>query len=751
VSRRLLLVAGGSGSFAGPALNDTVLAVTSPNDGGWPGQTGILSIGGVTSFGYIDGSGNVEHRALTESMGDVSAAVTTRASLEVDHHNSPALVRLADGRWMTAYCRHAGSEMYVRISTNTPAEVGSVTWDTETNIDATLGGSLYTYPNLFQRTDGTVFLWYRDTEFAGGETSIWAYATWTSGGGWTAQTQVWRVAQTLSYGHVEFDGDDRFDILISDATGGSASAYHFYRDGATWHKSDGTVIDAGDLPFGTADATLAYSGAAGGVRVPFDLHYNGGLIRALVSCVGATNYDYKELRWSGSAWSTVAVLTNTGAAAAFVEGGLCYDDTDPTIAYLSRYSGAQWHIYRYRFNGSAWVQSDQITTTGGPHFYPVRVRDRGSVPVAWLEGTFIAQGDFNLGVNALSTSGVTPPEEPPPDDPPPVDPGYGAGDATAGVSGTCTTTVANGGDIQAAIDAASNGDVVCLTAGGDYELTDTLHIDSFAGITLDGKGATVHMDSVSSPFAEMIYVSSCTDAELRNMVIRGSHANPGTYTPGVTEFQAGIAFVNSTGLVEYCDIRNNYGDAVGIYGASSDVTVRRVTAIGNGRTGFAATHAERILYSRCLMENNGFAYWDFEPDGGGDFVDDVTIEDCELGGIGKHMVGVYGPGVVSNVIARRVHVAAGPNRGIWSNIEQTGGFRAVNITFEDCVGDQQFWDDPGWRGIFLAHAVDGLTIRRCSQPVTPGFGMYAVYRQDSPTGIVLEDNDFPGIVAELGP
>lgn len=393
----------------------TTGALTTANDGGWPAQTGAYHRDGVTYFGYVDGSGNVEARTYDHGSGTVSAASTIRASLQIDHHNSPALLRRAsDGRILTSYCQHGGTALFVKLSTN-PDDVTA--WGAEANIDSTTGGTLYTYPNLFQLTDEAndpIYLFYRDTEGTGPtETSILAYTKSTDGGvTWSAQTHVWEVTNKLSYWRIDSNGTDRIDVFTSDGTTDDdhADGYHFYYTGGNWFETDGSLLSTGSasLPLGTGSLTAAYSGAVHGIRTPYDLHWNDGNPIALVASQTGAALEYYYVAYVDGVWQTHRI-TGAGATAAFVEGGLALDHERPNVVFLSKNVDSEWHIFRYQTpdNGSTWVRT-QLTTGSAPHFYPVPIRDRGNeLKVLWLQGTFVGETNFSLaiwGSDAAATS-----------------------------------------------------------------------------------------------------------------------------------------------------------------------------------------------------------------------------------------------------------------------------------------------------------------------------------------------------------
>jgi putative BNR repeat neuraminidase len=393
------MAAGGSGGFTLPIPVEAT--ITSSPEGGWQGLTGAGAYwyNGVTYFGYIDSSGNVKINTYSDA-GVLGTAFTLHATLQVDWHCNPAVLVRSDGRIIVAYCRHSGSEMYVRLSSN-PEDISA--FGTETNIDSQLGGFQYTYPILFE-SGGTLYLFYRDDGPGGnGEPSKWSYSTSTDGVTWAAETIFYNQGTLNTYMAVDFDGT-RFDFAVTDgsADADNASVYHFYRVGSSYYKSDGTLISA-SLPLTPADLTLVHSGASGGARYPASIDGNGGspIITWPEFTAGAKDWYYAA--YSGS-WTSHNVVSDGATGAAWVEGGFALDHSDPTIAWLSRSVSGHYQVFRYRTydSGATWF-STQISASASDDFYPFVPRNAGRLKALWLRGTASSATSYTLqimGANA---------------------------------------------------------------------------------------------------------------------------------------------------------------------------------------------------------------------------------------------------------------------------------------------------------------------------------------------------------------
>lgn len=387
-----------TGALVPPAAAAEAALTSSPN-GGWPGQTGAMHQQGVTVFGWVDPSGNIEAAQYDHATATVSSIATLHAALEADHHNDPELFIRADGYVVAVYCAHNGANLYRRVSSSV-RDVSA--WGAEGDIDGDVGGSTYTYPRIIQLVDEAsdpLYLFIRD----GNATNADLIMSKSTDGGvnWSAKTILWDTPSKGHYFRVASNGTDRFDIVVSDGTAevDDADLYHFYYQGGDWFDSAGT--DIGDPPFTTSEATLVYDGSSEGVRLPFDLAYLDGQPVTVISTWSGDDFTYRYARWTGSSWLG-SVITTSGGTLASYEGGMALLSSAPSFVYLSRVTGGTGHLFRYRtLDGGATWSSEQITTDGGDHIYPVSPRGAASdLRVIWLEGTYVADPySYSWGIN----------------------------------------------------------------------------------------------------------------------------------------------------------------------------------------------------------------------------------------------------------------------------------------------------------------------------------------------------------------
>lgn len=398
----------------GLSTSDSGLVVTelaaSPA-GGWNalGKPNAAYYNGKTYFAYVKGSnGDVAIRSYNHLTGEISAETVLKAALDVDDHAPPTvLVRDSDKKILVAYCAHNDNNLYTRLSSN-PEDISS--FAAEVDIDSSLSGTNYSYPSLIQLTGETndpIYLFVR--RVSGGASQTWGYSTSTDGGStWSALTTFFSVSGRWGYVTQVPNGDSRIDFFAQDGSAGAGDAtvsvYHFYLEGGSWKKSDGT--SAGSLPLDETDLTVVHSGASGGSKhiasiVPDP--ETGYPVVAYKNFTGATTADYRWGRWTGSAWSTAAVAGDGYFAVNYQSGDLCLDSKRPTVVYASRDVSGVMQLFRYhtRDRGTTWDE-EQLTTEAADSIFPTSPFNRGAaLPVLWMNGTWTGATTYATGTMAL--------------------------------------------------------------------------------------------------------------------------------------------------------------------------------------------------------------------------------------------------------------------------------------------------------------------------------------------------------------
>lgn len=372
---------------------------TSPN---------AIQDGGIVTFGWVDGFGNVECAEYDEATETTSAQVTIAGSFEVDAHASPALCRRAsDDRWIVVYAKHNSTPINVRLSSTSSVTGG---FGAATNIDSQLGGSRYTDYSIFERSN-TLWLVYRDEPSAGTDSrwciSSCASATPTSA--WAAQTIVFRQSGTRSYVITTYDPTaDRLHFITTNAAStGFTKLGHFYRDMAagTYHKTDGTAIT---LPIEFDDVTEIYSGTNTVFAANVVVDASGDIAVAAQDTI-ASDIRCIYVRWDGSVWDSTNVVS---AGTGYVYGGggatawgQCIDAGDLDVFWVLRDTGGTAQLYAYitADDGDTFSESQVTDDLTNEQTQIVCVRNPDKLRAIWQSGTWTSYTSWNQTASGVRT------------------------------------------------------------------------------------------------------------------------------------------------------------------------------------------------------------------------------------------------------------------------------------------------------------------------------------------------------------
>lgn len=376
----------------------------------WFADDRAIYYNGMTYFGYVTADGDIYVRKYTHSTATVSVPFDLHATLQIDDHVNPSLlIRDSDKKLLAAYSQHDGATIYLRISTN--AE-DITAWGAEASLDASIGGSRYTYPSLVQLTgeaSDPIYIFFRDHYSAADETpATMAFTKSTDGGStWAAETRLAR----MTYHKLAANGDARIDFVGSNHpadVGVDYGIYHFYMQGGNYYKSDGTQIVA-SLPIAYTDMTQVYDGSSVKAWL-WDIAIDGTGKPIIVFATFPTEFTdhrYNYAKWTGAAWDVHEItaagtgIDNTDANGLTYSGGVVLDHTDPQIVYLSKQVSGQWEIYKYvTADGGATFSSTAITTgSTSKNIRPVAIRNHASdLKFLWLNGTYTGYTNWNLAL-----------------------------------------------------------------------------------------------------------------------------------------------------------------------------------------------------------------------------------------------------------------------------------------------------------------------------------------------------------------
>jgi hypothetical protein len=352
-------------------------------------------------------------RLFAIERDDATGAANGRVlgSLTSDEHTGASILRRAsDGKLLYASTGHDTSYLYLSVSSAADSVAG---FAAATNLDGSLGGSIYSYPTLIQLVDEAndpIYLFWRE----GNNSSTYAfyYSVSTSDGAtWAAGTRfVENGSGPSSWQRPYFiyakNGGARIDFACTDghpSTVATNSIYHFYYEGGNFYKSDGTLIGGtGDLPLTPADMTKVYDGTT--VRGwTWDIAIDSSGYPVIVYATfptAASDHRYRYARWTGSAWTDNEICTAGGplyAAEPYYSGGVTVDKVDPSIVWASRNTGGQWEIYRYATgdNGATWTNTAITSGSSQVQARPYCPPGKSMRPV-WWTGTYSSYTSYNL-------------------------------------------------------------------------------------------------------------------------------------------------------------------------------------------------------------------------------------------------------------------------------------------------------------------------------------------------------------------
>lgn len=414
--RRLILVTGGGASLTPPETTptDAKLTLTSAPHGGWsePQRPKAVYHAGSdkTFISWVAGqSGDVEVAAYDHATATMGSAFVLHAALggegTADLHDNPSvLVRSSDSKVLLAYCRHADSTVRTRLSSSA-LDVSA--FAAEVSLDASLGGAVYDYPCLFQLSNGTIYLFYRD--FVGGTTAELTYSTSTDGGAtWSSGVTLYKNPNKSTYWQIAQHGD-QIHVVVQDLNpdeGANTAIYHFYLSGGNRYKSDGTQITAA-TPMGPSDLTVADPSTDGAHQL-YDLVFDADGHPVVATTVWTTRYSaYKGRRvsWTGSAWEASDAITVTSGVPATPLLGMAIDPLDTNVLYMTRYVGTDWIIERHTYSGGSWSATDISADTANDHLYPISVVGADpSLRILWMTGTYTSYTNWNTGITGWGAS-----------------------------------------------------------------------------------------------------------------------------------------------------------------------------------------------------------------------------------------------------------------------------------------------------------------------------------------------------------
>lgn len=379
-----------------------------------------LYIGHVSTEGYS----SVTAFPLDEEAGPAPQTTRLSSFQEVDDHDNPALLHLADGRTLATYAQH-GEEpyWYWRFENADPQQVA---WSPEQRTEAL--GDEATYNNLFQLSEeeGRIYNFFRGLN--------WDPTLMTSEDGgqtWSAPQHFMRSGtdETRPYVKYASDGAGRIDLLYTQAHPRATenNVYHLYYEGGTLHKSDGTPIcqlsEADCLPVPVEAGTKIYDAEEAGRGWVWDIEYAeggtpvGAYITARDDSVG-NDLRYRYARYDGAAgqWQEQEIAhagTRLYEGENHYAGGIAIDPAHVNTVYLSANVNPEtgdstatrrYQIYQGTTGGETWTWTQVTESPSADNlrpFVPRGSRATGHRAVLWLRGRYTAYENYGTNVVGL--------------------------------------------------------------------------------------------------------------------------------------------------------------------------------------------------------------------------------------------------------------------------------------------------------------------------------------------------------------
>lgn len=395
--------------FASPAAGDVPAPSDFQVEGVWtwfndPRAIAVddgIVVGGITTAGDL----------IAYELGDGTPVDLRGSTFQVDDHANPSfLKRSSDNRVMAFASAHNGTGLYTYLATSSN-DAGA--FGAETNIDASLGLTGYSYTNAYQLTDEAndpIYLFTRARD--GSNVAQFYYSTSTDQGAtWAAAIKLLsnNGSNTAHSPYVKIvqNGNARLDFFCTDGhpnTTATNSIYHFYYEGGSFRETDGTALT---LPIAPAsDLTPIYSGATNRAWI-WDCAVDGSGNPVCVFAVfnSITDHRYRRCAFNGTTWDDTQICTAGRylySGESYYSGGVAIDPADIDTVFASRETDGVHSLYRYTFSGT-WDAGTQITANEQA-IRPYVVRGAAEPRLLYLSGDYSTYLDFETSIKLMDST-----------------------------------------------------------------------------------------------------------------------------------------------------------------------------------------------------------------------------------------------------------------------------------------------------------------------------------------------------------
>jgi hypothetical protein len=413
------------------------------------GETLLVgTIAGTSKHGSEGGAVAITTLPLRGSKD--AARATELAKLEVDDHNSPSVVKLANGRYLAAYTRHAGDRwMRWRVS-SAPGDASA--WEPEQKLDVR---AMVTYSNLYvlEAENGRVYNFFRaqdnNPHFAvsdddgasfrlGGRLFRWKVDSPTA----VPAKRTGRSNASKPYVRYAKGGSDTIHFITTEdhPRGYDNGIWHGYLRGGAMYDSFGQTIDADvfdDEPPELTRLTEVFKGDRDNVAWTVDLQVGSdghpviafsvqkdGQERSSKDSLGGLDHRYHYGRFDGTTWHVHEMahagtmlyqheVNYTGLVAIVPrspEVVFISTNADPTTGEpLLSAADKTRHFELYRGEtadrGASWRWRAMTHDSKVDHLRPIVPVSQDETLVLWLRGRYRSMAAYDLDVVGMFDPG----------------------------------------------------------------------------------------------------------------------------------------------------------------------------------------------------------------------------------------------------------------------------------------------------------------------------------------------------------
>jgi hypothetical protein len=304
--------------------------------------------------------------------------------------------------------------------------------------------------------------------------------------------------------------------------------------------------------------------------------------------------------------------------------------------------------------------------------------------------------------------------------------------------------------LQAALDAAPDGAIIRLAAGGKYRIARGLVLEDRSGLELDGREATIELVASDQSHRRNLWLINSTAISIHDLALVGANPSPGVLDE-TRQFEHGIWVDGGDRIViDRVSITNPWGDCV--YLGDRDgrlpwvdgLVVRDSTCRGAGRNGIAIVAGRNVQIEGNAFGDIGLHAVDIEPNrresGPVQGAERVTVTGNRVDGpVADYFFAANGWGSVSDLTVTDNVLAGVPLRITVKPLPGSGYVRRA-VRIADNRSDTAF-DGAGTAALNFSDVI-GLTVTGNVVPLTGGEA--PLIQVDRSCQVTIQGNRYPG-------